>query len=107
MSQVPNRIPQVISTAGAISPSGLNFILSTTSPPAALAMTLAAPTVDGLQYEFTSQDTQAHTLVCTAALNGGTSLNKLTWGGTKGSSVTITSLNGFWWSSALNGVTVG
>lgn len=106
MSQVPNRQPQVLSTAGAIAPSGLNFILSIASPPAALAMTLAPPTADGLQYEFVSQDTQAHTLVCTGALNGGTSLNKLTWGGTKSASVTITSLNGFWWSSSLNGVTV-
>lgn len=113
MSQVPNRQPQVLSTAGAITPSGLNFLLSVTSPPAALALTLAAPAADGIQLEFFAQDTQAHTLVCTGAgspptagLNGGTSQNKLTWGGTKGASVTITSLGGFWWSSALNGVTV-
>ena len=113
MSQVPNSEPQVLSTAGAITPTRINFLLSTSSPPAALALTLAAPTVDGSEYNFISQDTQTHTLTCTGAgspptagLNGGTTNNRLTWNGTKGSSVTLTSYNGFWYSSAINGVTV-
>lgn len=113
MSQVPNKNPQVITASGAISPSSITFLLSGASPPAAMALTLAAPTVDGLQFDFISQDTYAHTIVCTGAgspptagLNGGTTLNKLTWGGTKGASCTLTSSLGFWWSSNLVGVTV-
>ena len=113
MSQVPNREPIIQSTAGALSPSGINFLLSTSSPPAAIAFTLAAPVTDGIECEFISQDTYGHTIVCTGAnspptagLNGGTTNNKLTWNGTKGSSCTLISYNGFWWSSALNGVTV-
>ena len=113
MSQVPNRAPQTLSTAGAVTLSDITFLLSVSSPPAALALTLAAPVVDGIIANVISQDTQAHTLVCTGAgspptagLNGGTTNNKLTWNGTKGSSVTLTSFNGFWYSSNLNGVTV-
>jgi hypothetical protein len=110
MPNVANRNPNVITAAGAVPPgAGLNHIAAT----GAVALTVAQSTVDGQEMTFLDEGGHAHTVVCTGAgspptagLNGGTTANTLTFGATKGSSVTIIARNGFWWSTALNGVTV-
>jgi hypothetical protein len=110
MSNVPNRTPNVITAAGAVTPgTEYNFIDSA----GAIALTVAAPVCDGQIMNFIDQGGHAHTVVCTGAgspptagLNAGTTANTLTFGGTKGDSVQIVSQNGFWWTNVLNGVTV-
>jgi hypothetical protein len=110
MSNVINRTPNVITAAGAVTPgTEYNHINAT----GAIALTVAAPTVDGQIMSFIDETGHAHTIVCTGAgspptagLNGGTTANTLTFGGTKGDSCQIISRNGFWYTLNLNAVTV-
>lgn len=108
MSQVPNRTFNLITAAGAVTPNEFNSITAS----GAVALTLAAPTFDGQEATFIDEGGHAHTLVCTGAgspptagLNGGTTYNTLTFGGTKGDSCQLVSRNGFWYAYNLNGVT--
>lgn len=101
-ASVPNRAPNVITAAGAVTPSGLNSI----NAAGALALTLAAPTVDGQRAMFTDETGHAHTITTPAnVLNG--AHTTLTFGGTAGQSAELFSRNGKWWAALLNGVTVG
>lgn len=109
MPNIPNKAPNLISAAGAVTPAQFNHITAS----GAIAMTLAAPTIDGVEVTFTDEGGHAHTLVCTGAgspptagLNGGTTANTLTFGGVKGDACQLISRNGFWWAYCLNGVTV-
>lgn len=102
MSQVPNRTLNVITAAGAVTPgSEYNQINAT----GALALTIASAPVDGQIMSFVDETGHAHTIVCTG-LNGGTTLNKLTFGAAIGDSCQLIARNGFWWTLNLNGVTV-
>lgn len=110
MSNTPNRAPNLLTASGALAAgAALNHITAA----AVIALTLVAPTVDGLEMLFIDEGGHAHTIVATGAgspptagLNGGTTNNKLTFNGTIGSSVRMVSRNGFWWSASLNGVAV-
>ena len=79
------------------------------------ALTLPAPAVDGQKLVIWDETGHAHTITVaggaktsppSAGLNGGTTNNLLTFGGTVGQSVELTSRNGNWWTTANNGVTV-
>jgi hypothetical protein len=108
MSSVPNRAPNVITLAGAITPAELNHI----NAAGALALTLALPTVDGQILRFIDETGHAHVITIapngsppTAGLNGGSN-STLTFNGTKGSAVELISRNGNWYTGPLNGVAV-
>lgn len=112
MSNVPNQAPIVLTAAGAIV-AVAPFATYAITAAAAIALTLAAPVADGIELTFVDEGGHAHTIVCTGAgspptagLNGGTTNNELTFGGTKGNACTIYSRNGFWWTCALASVTV-
>jgi hypothetical protein len=112
MSSVPNLAPIVLSAAGAVTAVAPYATYAITAA-GAIALTLAAPTEDGIELTLVDEGGHAHTLVATGAgspptagLNGGTTNNKLTWNGTAGSGAVIYSRNGFWWTISLNGVAV-
>lgn len=117
MSSVPNEAPIVITAGGPVptplSPSYQPYQITGSPPAGILALTLAAPVVDGIILQFVDEVGFAHSIVCTGAgspatagLNSGTTNNKLLFNGARGSSCTLISRNGFWWTVGLNGVTV-
>lgn len=106
-STVPGLNQTIISAAGAqsVTPTGPSEYFPITAPGVA-NITVPAPTVDGIEITFIDEGGHAHTVVCTASLNGGTTNNELTFGGTKGDSVVLYSQGGYWWTKSLVGVTV-
>lgn len=108
MSNVPNRTPNLITAAGAVTPSYLNPITAA----GAVALTLAAPTIDGQEVNFIDEGGHAHTVVIsavgsppTAGLNGG-GVTTATFNGTKGSALSLVSRNGSWWTAVTIGITL-
>lgn len=101
MASVPNRSPNVITAAGAVTPAFVNSI----NAAGALALTLAAPTLDGQEAVFVDETGHAHTVTTPATLVNGAS-HILTFGGTAGQGCHLVSRNGIWWTVSLNGVTV-
>jgi len=107
MSQVPGLNQTLISSTGAqgVTPTGPAEFFPITAGGVA-NITVPAPTIDGIEATFIDEGGHAHTIVCTGCLNGGTTNNKLTFGGAAGDSVTLYSRNGSWWTTSLIGVTV-
>lgn len=99
MGNIPNRAPNLLAASGAIPPvAGLFHITKST----AAALTLAAPDPDGIQMTVLDETGHAHTIVCSASLNG--SLSTVTFNGTKGSAVDLISRGGAWWTGPFQGV---
>ena len=111
-SSIPNQAPVIAAASGAIAPSGAKTIVAITKAGVA-AMTLPAPTVDGQILVIFDAGGHAHTVTVNGGLqsppvqglNGGTTNNLLTFGGTIGQSVELTSYNSNWWTTAVYGVT--
>lgn len=108
MSNVPNRTPNVITAAGAVTPVEFNHI----NAAGALALSLALPSVDGQTVNFVDETGHAHVITITAVgspptsgLNGGTNTT-LTFGGAKGDGCQLIARNGNWFTGWLTGVTV-
>jgi hypothetical protein len=102
MSFAPNKAPNVVTAAGLVTPASLNSI----NAAGALALTLAAPTFDGQEADFIDETGHAHTVTMVTANNLNVNKNVLTFGGTAGSSFSLWSRNGKWYTGYLNGVTI-
>lgn len=102
MSSIPNKAPNVITAAGAVTPAEYNNI----NAASALALTLAVPSVDGQLCTFIDETGHAHTVTTPASgINGATHI--ATFGGTAGSSIQFVSRNSIWWVVGTpNGVTL-
>lgn len=108
MSSIPNRTPNVITAAGAVSPALFNHINAAGN----LALTLAAPIADGQEVNFVDETGHAHTLVIgivgsppTSGLNSGLK-STITFNGTAGSFVRLVSRGLNWWALDQNGVSL-
>lgn len=106
MSNIPNRTPNVISAAGAVTPGMFNHITGANS----LALTLAAPIADGQEANFVDETGHAHTIVIPivgsppqSGLNSGLK-STITFNGTAGSFVRLVSRGLNWWALDQNGV---
>jgi len=105
MSSVPNRTPNVLTTAGVITAAeGPNHI----NAGSALIFTLPLPSIDGIRMQFVDETGHAHIIQCSGSPASGLNANvgTLTFSGTAGSSCELVSRNGRWYTLSLNGVAV-
>jgi len=95
---------QLLSASGAISPSqAATYVITKTG--ALAALTLAAPSQDGLNLVVTSNTAYAHTITATGLMQTGTAtVNLATFAAYAGASIHFISYGGKWNVLSLNAV---
>lgn len=101
-SNVPNKVPQVFSAStGVLSPGGNAYITYA----GVCALTLAAPTEDGLDLYVYALTAHAHT-VTTPSNNIAGSDDTATFGGSVGNYIHLQSFGGQWFMYDESGITL-
>lgn len=104
-SVYPAQPQPLVAASGAINPNTSGLYLITDAGVAAL--TLAAPTQNGIVITLVSTTAEAHTLTATGLLATGTaSVNEATFAAHQGAGLTLYSYNGLWYFLSSVGISL-
>jgi hypothetical protein len=103
--QTQMGVVQAIAASGALPTSSATVVLTKAG---VSAMTLAAPSADGVVLRVLSYSDNAHTITTVDLLHDGTTgtHDLATFAAFKGASITLVGWGGFWLVASLNAVTV-